>query len=126
MRKMEWTKRRTLEVCRDLWQWLADNLDKEKGDWPSWEYNGGKIPYCESYCPLCEYKILCRSSCDSCLLWGKGEELEGHCQDYKSPYWRGCYSKDSTVRKAAALEIVAACNRALAKLSGGIRRQYGS
>ena len=119
MRKMYWTERKALEVCRDLWSWLANNPDKEKWQWPDWTLNDGKIPYCESDCPLCEYKILCGSSCDSCLLWGKGKELEGRCHDYKSSYWRWYYSKDSTVRKAAALEIVAACNRALEKLKKG-------
>ena len=116
---MRWTKRRTLEVCRDLWQWLADNPDKGKWDWPNWKHNGGKIPKCESNCPLCEYINSYKGYCSDCLLWGKGKELEGDCQDDKSPYWRWCDSKDSTVRKAAALEIVAACNRSLEKLRKG-------
>ena len=122
MRKMYWTKRRTLKVCRDLWQWLADNPDNEKYEWLGWEENGGKIPECWGSCPLCQYATLHKGRCDSCLLWGKGKELEGRCHDYKSSYWRWYYSKDSTVRKVAALEIVAACNRALTKLNGGIRR----
>ena len=121
MRKMEWTKRRTLEVCRDLWQWLADNPDKGKWKWPEWEYNGGKIPYCESDCPLCEYSNLHNLDCSSCLLFGKRKELEqeGDCQDDESPYLRWGASKDPTVKRAMALEIVAACNRALEKLKKG-------
>ena len=117
---MNWTKRTTLEVCRDLWQWLADNPDKGKWSWPGWEHNGGETPECWGSCPVCQYANLHKGRCKSCLLWGEGKELKGEdCLDTESPYWRWCYSKDSTVRKAAALEIVAACNRSLEKLRKG-------
>ena len=116
MRKLHWTERKALEVCRDLWQWLADNPDKRKQDWLGWKRNGGKIPRCLDDCPVCQYDTL-HEDCNYCLLWGEGKELKGKdCLDTESPYWRWHFSKDSTVRKAAALEIVAACNRALAKL----------
>ena len=116
-----WTERKALEVCRDLWRWLADNPDKWKWDWTEWKDNGGKIPNCKSHCPLCEYSNLHNLSCSSCLLFGEGKELEqeGNCLDDESSYWRWYYSKDSTVRKAMAFEIVAACNRSLEKLRKG-------
>ena len=118
---MKWTKRRTLEVCRDLWQWLADNPDKGKWKWPEWEYNGGEISRCRADCPVCQHDIY---DCDCCLLWGKGGELEREelereeppCLQKNSPYFAWNYDKDITVRREVALEIVAACNRALAKL----------
>ena len=118
MRKMYWTERRTLKVCRDLWQWIADNPDKDKWQWSDWTLNGGKIPNCKSDCPLCEYSNLHNLSCSSCLLFGEGKELEqeGNCLDDESPFWRWDSSEDTIVRRAMALEIVAACNRALAKL----------
>ena len=124
---MRWTKRRTLEVCRDLWQWLADNPDKGKWRWPEWGRNGGETPRCRANCPVCQYAILHKDRCKSCLLWGKGgelerEELEGEeppCLQKNSPYFAWDCDKDITVRKSSAFEIVAACDRALDKLKKG-------
>ena len=114
---MYWTKRTTLEVCRNLWQWLAHNPDKEKWDWPEWKDNGGKIPECHANCPVCVYAGLHKGRCIDCLLWGKGKELKGRdCMDINSPYWIWRDTEEPTIRREVALEIVAACNRALAKL----------
>ena len=30
------TKRKALEITRDLWAWLAKNPSKDKNEWPGW------------------------------------------------------------------------------------------
>jgi hypothetical protein len=50
---------------RKLWDWLADNPDKDKTDWPGWSFNGGTYPYVPALCFGCEY-TRGRGQCESC------------------------------------------------------------
>jgi hypothetical protein len=77
---MALTKRRALEICCDLWAWLAKNPNEEKENWPEWEFNEGSVPEMVNYCPCCEYvcqffKIteqeLSGAHCPKCPLAGK-------------------------------------------------------
>ena len=52
---MKLTKRKALELTVELWDWLTNNPEKKKTDWPGWELNGGKIPKLLNDCPCCEY-----------------------------------------------------------------------
>lgn len=47
---MKLTKRQALEICRDLWDWLAANPDSHKEDWPGWT---SLRPFAHD-CPCCE------------------------------------------------------------------------
>ena len=40
-----------------MWQWLSDNPNKNKRDWPRWKRNGGDIekPYYSAHCFACGY-----------------------------------------------------------------------
>ena len=42
---------------KELWNWLAENPDEEKEDWPGWQVNGGKHGECENNCFACEYAL---------------------------------------------------------------------
>ena len=46
-----------------LWNWLAENPDKNKEDWPEWEENGGERPRILCGCFACE--SVARKGCDS-------------------------------------------------------------
>jgi len=80
---MELTKRRALEICRDMWDWLADNPEREKEDWPGWEEVGRML----DNCPCCEY--TCQQVgdfCDHCPLYYYWPEND--CGSDNSPFRR--------------------------------------
>jgi len=52
---MRLTKSVALQLCEDLWGWLALNPEKGKEEWPGWEANGGSIPMMPFNCPCCAY-----------------------------------------------------------------------
>jgi len=47
---MRLTRKRAIELCIELWEWLAET-GREKEDWPRWEEFGDIL----SHCWLCEY-----------------------------------------------------------------------
>jgi len=71
----EVTKREALELCVELWTWLADNPDKDKYD-KAEELLGYES---QTGCPACEYAKQNTSSADSSICqncpidsWRKG------------------------------------------------------
>ena len=42
---------------KELWQYLIDNPNKDKKDWPRWKSNGGDIEKIDDNCFACEYKL---------------------------------------------------------------------
>ena len=107
---MKLTKRRALEICRDLWKWLASHPGRSKDEWPGW----GKYGEMESNCPCCEFNNQHQHKyCDdgNCLI----EWPDGSCCSSKSPF-----SKWATYRPYApryAREIVKLAEKALRKLN---------
>jgi len=104
------TKRKALEICRELWVWLADHPEKWKNEWPGWE-KYGKM---KAYCPCCEYNEqhgyhYCNAAC---LIKWPG----GICLNDFSPYrqWAGAISP--AIRTKYARKIVKLCDEALARL----------
>lgn len=92
------------DAHRDLWLWLADNITKEKHEWPGWSVFG---PY-----PAWNFACACASSCEECpLVWGTEDSVnDGYGQIYcllqGSPYLEWKYSKgDAQARKELALAI---------------------
>lgn len=58
---------------KELWNWLAENPQQRKDDWPRWEKNGGDIEYISSYCFACEYVDSLKQNCEACpLVWPDG------------------------------------------------------
>ena len=109
---MKLTKRKALEICRDLWRWLAKTGTVNKSKWPGWKEHG----IMAHNCPCCEYSMdrghltgLCIETC--IIKWpGKG------CRNSESPYlgWENEGRIDE--RKKLAKKIVALANEALEKL----------
>lgn len=84
---MRLTRKKAIELCIELWTWLA-KTGKKKEDWPEWE------KYCKamSDCWFCEYddqmlnlyKRKTRSSCGYCPLITSGL---GRCEDTLFNKW---------------------------------------
>ena len=53
---------------KKLWNWLAENPDKNKTDWPEWKHNGGEVEKVLSNCFACDYVDKKELSCDDCPL----------------------------------------------------------
>ncbi len=85
-------KREALEICRDLWDWLAKSTKHSKDDWPGWQWNGGKVPALNSDCPLCH--LYRDEDCNQCPLfdiWGQ----DRRCDDLPAPFADYCTAGDS-------------------------------
>ena len=61
---MKLTKKRAIELHRQLWDWLAKNPGKDKNQWPEWQWNGGEFMEVEFECFLCEYMVEGVLGCD--------------------------------------------------------------
>ena len=86
------TKKRSIELCLELWTWLAENPGNRKRDWPEWNKYGDA----DSYCFACEYVRQHRSilqtewSCKKCpliALWGEHKGNDPCTQNEESPYY---------------------------------------
>jgi len=130
---MSLTKRRALELTRDLWTWMRDTgatSFEAKADWPGWKdvVDLNVSFYC--HCPCCAYtKFSCRE-CPLYDLWGIPREgfgagvrwaTEEEYKDYSSP----CVDGDGSPYLPFALRagtpeqaqrIVDGCNASLATL----------
>lgn len=64
--------------CAELWNWIADNPEKEKEEWTSWIENGGNL-HAIHYCFACEHSKIHSNGfqkCNRCFLlnlWFGGE-----------------------------------------------------
>ena len=65
---------------KELWEWLSRHPDKNKTDWPGWDYNEGFYS-CLEECFACEYANSFGKNfmCSRCPLIWPGELL---CKDY--------------------------------------------
>ena len=66
------------KLHREFWQWLADNPNMHKWDWPKWKENGGQYDgWNNAHCFACEYSK--NPECSDCPCdWG-GEDM--FCED---------------------------------------------
>lgn len=112
---MNLTKRKTLEILKELWLWCAENPQKLKSQWPGWEKYGEM----ENDCPCCEYckdedeVARCK---EGCLLWNY---WPGYCYDPGRAFRNFFLArKDNDYEKATtwALAIVALAEKALSEL----------
>ena len=105
---------------KKLWNWLADNPDKNKKDWPEWTFNGGDVCEVSDGCFACDYReayeelaYACeeglysggKSSCNSCpLKWPKDASGQLRCRH--GGLWTLWLSADNSVtRSKYALQI---------------------
>jgi hypothetical protein len=82
-------------ISEKLWEWLADNPDKSKIDFPNFEKYG--INYMPHFCSLCAYREINDSMCEACIvniicddyssyIWGSIDER----QEFALKVWRKC------------------------------------
>jgi hypothetical protein len=110
------TERAALTTCAELWEWLAENQECEKADWPGWKAFEKKYGEAHCDCPCCEYYIeQGHGGCKKCLnsIWPSAEEGADPCVLLGSPYdyWRMGYK-----REESALKIANAARTELAKM----------
>ena len=90
-----------------LWQWLADNPEENKTDWPEWLLNEGEYDT-EGECFACEEareKALLSSrrkyTCFYCPCeWGACS-----CEDKESPYHMWKWATNAKDRRKYALQV---------------------
>ena len=112
---MKLTKKKAIELHRELWDWLYHNPSKEKEDWPGWgklekAYGGIFLGMCFP----CEYarKIQnpkypkSRYQCDSCpLAWPQfdlWQRTSVFCYQEGTPYYKWTTCKTPRTRKKYA------------------------
>lgn len=115
------TKRQALELCIELWDWLADNPTARKSKWIGF----AEWDKMESDCPCCQYvaeTTKCapiRGEMEECLHCPlHGFAWQGSCVDKDALYsrWLFCHNNPS-LRTELAREIAAAARKALAALT---------
>lgn len=72
------TKKQLKALHVELWNWLAENPEKSKDDWPRWEFNRGTIKEAENLCFACEAAdVPTKNNCDGCTCsWGEYSTCE--------------------------------------------------
>ena len=97
---MKLTKKKAIELHRELWDWLYHYPSKHKGDWPEWVFNGGDISETTHDCFLCEYTDL---KCNNCLLdWPITSDTGDPLSCCNSYYVEWVYSNSPKTRKKYA------------------------
>ena len=118
--KRKLSKKRALELCRDLWVWLAKHKKTQSEDWELkkiWLLKKGLQH--KNSCPACEYAkdnyghVWCEN-CPLLAAWNSNSD-QSPCMSVSSPYWNW---KESTGKRASeyATQIANAAKKELAKL----------
>jgi hypothetical protein len=85
------TKKQCLEMTAALWDWLAENPDKGKPDWPGWAKTRPKKlleTYC--HCPCC---MFTKFHCAECPVpWPRPASRYTPCLGINSPYIEWSYA----------------------------------
>ena len=118
---MKLTKRKALEICKELWTWLAETGTGQKRDWPGWKKYGEMA--CD--CPCCEYALTLRrehQNCNVCPLlnyaWGDKRYKPCLIWSPQDDTFYGLWEHASIFERAYyAAWMVDACDRALADLA---------
>jgi hypothetical protein len=87
-----------------LWNWLAENPDKNKEHWPGWWANGGQYHIVRLECFSCE---VCNVKCSLCpLIWPDKLEDYQICGNDGSLFNRWYKEKtNASLRTELALQI---------------------
>lgn len=99
---MRLTRKKAIEITKELWTWLAETGEGYKNTWPGWKTYG----VVQNDCAFCEYSypkaigyhdtddVICRK----CPWYRKF----GHCEEYDSPYWKWWEARSAKTRKKYA------------------------
>ena len=111
---MKLTKRKALEITRELWTWLAETGGPWKGDWPGWAVYGKM----EHDCPCCEYDWRAKGVlCSRCPLYPRGDPNYAYmCSLPGEPYKRWSEEVSIKGRQDQAQQMVDLCNARLEKM----------
>ena len=107
---MRLTRRKTLEITRELWGWLAETGARLKGDWPGFAKYGEML----SDCPCCEYRGELRS-CSCCPLYPRTEILV-NCEEDGEPFEGWLRAGTKKTRMKYAQQMVSLCDKRLREL----------
>ena len=104
------TRVKALEICRDLWDYLAETGSYDKNDWPGWREHGRM----RHACPCCEYAKM---DCSFCLFLGcwRNTDFSTPCCDLVSPFRKWCDVRTPKTRKKYAKIIADFARAELAK-----------
>jgi hypothetical protein len=89
---MKVTRKKAIELCIELWTWLAKTGSKNKKDWPGWK----KYKICSVWdCFFCDYAMkkaetgLSDEACSYCPLWDnkKNEAIRSCVRNYAYGKW---------------------------------------
>lgn len=111
MKKLTFTKKETIRLHRVMWNWLAKNPTKQKGDWPGWKNIKENVM---DHCFACQYAIDKGEDCTFCpFSWG----IAKTCQDVGSPYREWFFTDITQTKDRAcfALEVATLKIRKLTK-----------
>ncbi len=98
--KMQLTKRKTLEIWLELWEWLKTTGERNMCKWEGWAKYGKMW----GMCPGCEYTRQAKPYLP-CPVWGDCDHLGNlKCLAETSPYikWREAITLAEDERKLAA------------------------
>lgn len=102
------TKKKALEICIELWTWLAETGSEYKFDWPGWKEYGDIW----AHCPCCEYQK--QNPVSNCLIFSG---INGKCtctkEDSVYTKWN---SAGTSTRKEYAQQIVDLAKQKLSEL----------
>ena len=117
------TKKRSIELCLEMWTWLSKNPGSKKIGWPGMIKANDEYGYIDSECFACEYTrqyILTRQvemSCKKCpliKLWGKYKGNTPCIDSEVSPYYHWVYSKYKDTKSAK--KIASYCRKLLKEM----------
>lgn len=88
---------------KEMWNWLSENPESDKYDWPGWEWNGGTHKREHNYCFACG---ACEGFCRECPLpWSTEYTEKAFCLMEGTLFTRWAKCKNTTERSPLALQI---------------------
>lgn len=85
---------------KDMWNYLYENPNKNKKDWPRWKRNGGDIKIVIGNCFACKYDYKFNGTCDHCPF---NIDINKTCLNDLYIEW--CHNNNLEKRKQLAKQI---------------------
>ena len=97
----------------ELWQWLHDNPELDKHQWPGWRGNGGRRRRAHGLCYACElesqravkFGAVGEGNCEFCPLDASVSQARYGEHTTCGIFWRWNESKDEAERRELAAQI---------------------